>query len=220
MKKIVIFDLDGTLLDTLTDLTNAVNKALYYKNLPERQMEDIRRFVGNGAKKLMERASDGLLSDEEEQALLELFLRIYQKEQQKNTKPYNGIMPMLSALKARKIPLMVCSNKPHEATKALVDYYFQGFFLDAYGASSDIPQKPAPDMINRILEKYGVAPHEVLYIGDSEVDVLTAGNANVELLACSWGFRDKEFLLETGAQKIIQAPEEILAHLFTGEVYE
>ena len=184
MKTGILFDLDGTLLDTLEDLADAVNHTMRQFGYPERTLEEVRCFVGNGARKLIERAvPDGADVD----AVLAAFRTYYDAHCQVKTKPYGGIMEALAELE-KKYPIAVVSNKPDSAVKSLCADYFPGLY--ARGESTDCPRKPAPDMVFKAMEAIGV--ERCIYVGDSEVDVLTAKNAGMPCLSVLWGFRDRE----------------------------
>lgn len=179
----ILFDLDGTLLDTLEDLHDAVNFALGTLGYPERSMEEVRRFVGNGARHLMERAvPDG----EDPEKAFALFRAHYDTHCRVKTRPYEGIGEVLAVL-GEKYPIAIVSNKPDSAVKTLCADYFPGIY--ARGESTDCPRKPAPDMIFQTMKEIGV--ERCIYVGDSEVDVLTAQNAGVPCLSVLWGFRDR-----------------------------
>ena len=185
----ILFDLDGTLLDTLEDLKDGVNYALVTLGYPERTLEEVRRFVGNGARKLMELAvpegADG-------EAAFAVFKPYYDAHCQIKTKPYAGSPEALTYLKER-YPVAIVSNKPDSAVKALCADYFPGIY--ALGEAPGCPRKPAPDMVFKAMEAIGV--DRCIYVGDSEVDVLTAKNANVPCLSVLWGFRHREEIENT-----------------------
>ena len=185
----ILFDLDGTLLDTLEDLKDGVNYALRTLGYPERSLEEVRRFVGNGARRLMELAVPEGTDGEEAFAV---FKPYYDAHCQIKTKPYDGIPEALEYLK-EKYPIAIVSNKPDSAVKALCADYFPGIY--ALGEASGCPRKPAPDMVFKAMEAIGVDTS--VYVGDSEVDVLTAKNAGVPCLSVLWGFRDREELENT-----------------------
>ena len=190
MKTGILFDLDGTLLDTLEDLADAVNHTLRQFGYPERTLEEVRCFVGNGARKLIERAvPDGADVD----AALAAFRAYYYAHCRVKTKPYGGIMEALAELK-KKYPIAVVSNKPDSAVKSLCADYFPGLY--ARGESTDCPRKPAPDMVFKAMEAIGV--ERCIYVGDSEVDVLTAKNAGMPCLSVLWGFRDRDEIEAAG----------------------
>ena len=206
MKKIgLLFDLDGTLLDTLGDLQTSVNYALEQVGLPMRSLQEIRRFVGNGAKNLITRAVDGKADVEE---VLGIFQKHYAANCQIKTAPYPGILPMLEAL-GKKYPIAIVSNKPDVAVKSLCRDYFPGIF--ALGETKELPRKPAPDMVRKAMELLGM--ENGIYIGDSEVDVITARNAGMPCISVLWGFRDREEIREQGGmhfcERVEQLPEMI-----------
>lgn len=209
--KACIFDLDGTLLDSLTDLANSANAALRSVQLPVRTINEVRQFVGNGVRVLMERAvPPGTDSATLEQAYA-AFLDIYAREKAHYTKPYAGIVETVQALEARGIRCAVLSNKEDGAVAALCAQYFPGLFEWTQGMRPGIRPKPAPDALEAICARMSVERSEVLYIGDSEVDVKTAAAAGVPLVAVTWGFRTPQTLREAGATTLIDHPKELLA---------
>lgn len=205
-----IFDLDGTLLDTLDDLANSCNMALQSVGLPVRSRDEVRAFVGNGVRKLMERAVPiGTTSDVLETAYAN-FLEIYAREKAHYTKPYAGIVETVQALEARGLRCAVLSNKDDTAVRPLCAQYFPGLFEWTQGMRPGIRPKPAPDALLAICARMGVDVAEAVYIGDSEVDVQTAAAAGMRLVAVTWGFRSPETLAAAGATTCINAPEELL----------
>ena len=190
MKTGLLFDLDGTLLDTLGDLTDATNYALSQFGLPLRTQQEIRSFVGNGAKRQITLAMGAEEDDPRVDTVLAVYKQYYNAHCQIRTAPYAGIPEALALL--ADFPMAVVSNKPHSATKALAEKFFPGMY--ARGEQTGIPRKPAPDMIFRTMEDLGV--ERCVYIGDSEVDILTAQNAGVPCLSVLWGFRDREQLTQ------------------------
>lgn len=200
----VIFDLDGTLLDTLEDLTDSTNTILRHYGLPQRSREEVRRFVGNGAGVLIQKALPGLPGDPGWQEALATFQTHYAKNCQVKTKPYDGIPAALAAL-AGEFPMAIVSNKPDAAVKALCSQYFPGLY--AQGEADGCPRKPAPDMVYRAMEAIGV--EKCIYVGDSEVDVQTAKNAEAVCLSVLWGFRNRQELEEAGAAYFCDDPAEL-----------
>lgn len=204
-----IFDLDGTLLDTLHDLAASTNYALRTYGMPEHSEDDVRRFVGNGVKKLMERAmpegTDNPLFDE----AYACFRQHYLKHNLDTTAPYEGVMPMLKELKKRGKNIAVVSNKFYAATRELCRHFFGDLVPVAIGEREDIRKKPAPDTVIEALRELGVDKEGAVYIGDSDVDIMTAKNSGMPCVSVLWGFRDKEFLLEHGATTLISKPEEM-----------
>ena len=211
MYETIIFDLDGTLLDTLDDLWAAVNAALKKFSLPLRTKEEVRSFVGNGIVKLMERSA-GKVEKEVFDGVLAEFKRYYGEHCEDNTKPYEGIMPLLEELKKRGIKTAVVSNKADFAVKKLAEGYFQGLLQEAVGENEEggIRKKPAPDSLLAVMQRLGAGTRSTVYVGDSEVDIQTAQNAGVECISVTWGFKDREFLVENGATLLIDEPKELL----------
>ena len=210
MMKAIIFDLDGTLLDTLEDLTNAVNAALEHCGMPLRSLDEVRCFVGNGLRNLMIRAvPDGEENPKFEEALS--FLKDYYAVHCKdNTGPYPGIMEMLDELKERGITMAIVSNKIDSAVKELDKEYFNGYMSAAIGEMEGVARKPAPDTVLKALEECDLKPEDAIYVGDSDVDIATAKNTGIPCISVSWGFRDTAFLKEHGATQIIDNPAELL----------
>ena len=210
MYKLAVFDLDGTILDTLEDLTSAVKFALENNGLPTRSRDEVRSFVGNGIVNLMKRAAGENAKDGDK--VLADFKEYYKAHCAEQTKPYKGILTLLDNLKANGVKLAVLSNKAHFATIALADRYFPGVFDTVAGENetAGIRKKPAPDALYAIIERYGANKKETVYIGDSEVDIQTAKNAGVDCISVCWGFKDETFLKTNGASVIVKSPEEIL----------
>jgi phosphoglycolate phosphatase len=212
MKKTTyIFDLDGTLLDTLQDLAAAVNFALRKNGMEEHSIDDIRRFVGNGVRKLIERAvPDGSKNPRIDEVFAD-FRSYYMQHSLDTTKPYDGITEILQELKQRGCKMAVVSNKMMAATQELVAHFFPEIEV-AIGENEaeGICKKPAPDMVFEALNRLGAEAESAVYIGDSDVDIQTAKNAGVPCISVLWGFRNREFLLEHGAQHFIEKPSEII----------
>lgn len=208
--KTVIFDLDGTLLDTLYDLWSGVNYALQTCSMPEKSIDEVRMAVGNGVEKLMERCVPNGKNNPRFPECLSLFRTYYAKISMEHTKPYNGIVQLLERLHTDGFRLAVVSNKFHDATVSLVKNFFP--MIDAAAGEREecgIRKKPAPDTVNAILHAFGVLPHTCVYVGDSDVDIETAKNAHMPCISVSWGFRDAAFLQAHGAEKIVATPEEL-----------
>ncbi len=207
-----IFDLDGTLLDTLTDLAASTNYALRTHGMPEHTIDEVRRFVGNGVRKLMERAvpdgTDNPLFDE----AFATFRQHYMEHSLDTTRPYEGIPEMLAALKAKGCHLAVVSNKMMAATQELCRHFFPETIEVAIGENEaeGIRKKPAPDTVIAALRQLGVGEEGAVYVGDSDVDIATARNSNLPCISVLWGFRDRDFLLQHGASTLISAPKELL----------
>lgn len=214
-KKAVVFDLDGTLLYTLEDLKNATNYALKQNGMPERTLDEVRRFVGNGVKLLMERAvPDGADNPKFEKTFSD-FKEYYEAHCNDNTAPYDGIMELLKELKLNGIKLAIVSNKLDPAVKELNQLYFKEYMTSAVGEMEEegIRKKPAPDMVQKALKELGVTQDEAIYVGDSDVDIATAKNSGLECVSVTWGFRDVEFLKEHGATNLIDEPVELLNYV-------
>lgn len=206
-----IFDLDGTLLYTLEDLANSVNYAMEQSHYPTHSIDEVRNMVGNGVKVLIERAVPSGTSREETLHALSIFQQHYLIHNQDTTRPYEGIMEMLNALKQAGKKVAVVSNKFDKATKALCDKYFPGLIDIAVGENeaAGIRKKPYPDMVMEVMQELGVSADESVYIGDSEVDIDTARNASLPCITVLWGFREKDFLKEKGAKCFVTSPLEI-----------
>ena len=202
----VLFDLDGTLLDTLDDLTASTNAALAAFSLPPRTRDEVRRFVGNGAERLIRLALPGKETDPPVEEVLKAFREHYNAHCLDRTRPYDGLMEALEAL---SMPAAIVSNKPDSAVKPLCSRFFPG--IPAFGETADCPRKPAPDMLFRGLAALGA--DRCVYVGDSEVDILTAKNAGVPCLSVLWGFRDKDTLEAAGGTVFCRTPEELPAIL-------
>lgn len=215
MKKAVIFDLDGTLLNTLDDLADSTNYALSKFGYPTRTIEEVRQFVGNGVAKLIERAIPEGKNNPNFEKCLAIFKENYAQNMYNKTAPYNGIIEMLSNLKSKGIKIAVVSNKFDLAVKELCKKYFEGFIDFAAGENEaqGIKKKPAPDTVISVLNEFNFAPEDAVYVGDSDVDIMTAKNSKMSCISVTWGFRDEKFLLENGATILINAPSEIYNHL-------
>jgi phosphoglycolate phosphatase len=209
----VIFDLDGTLLDTLGDLRDSVNYALAFHGYPTRTTEEVRQFVGNGVAKLVERALPGGLENPDFSAVLATFRSHYQDHSQVLTAPYPGILSLLEELKKRKIPMAVVSNKMDSAVKPLCEHYFGNLIPVAIGEREGVHKKPAPDSVIQAAEELQVPLADCVYVGDSDVDLDTARNAGIPCIAVTWGFRSRAFLAEHGANCYADTPAEILLRL-------
>ena len=204
MKTGIIFDLDGTLLNTLEDLLDATNYALAQCGYPARTLSELRRFVGNGAENQIRMSLPAGASPEEVQRVLKIYKPYYTEHCQVKTRPYDGIWESLAILK-EKYPIAVVSNKPDAAVKTLCGQMFPGIF--ALGEAPDCPRKPAPDMVHKACRAIGV--DTCVYVGDSEVDVRTAKNAGVPCLSVLWGFRDREDIEAAGGQYFCESPAQL-----------
>ena len=207
--KTYIFDLDGTLLSTLADLAASTNYALRTHHMPERSLDEVRRFVGNGVKKLMERAIPDGLNNPLFEETFATFRQHYMQHNLDTTQPYPGIMQLLEQLKTEGKNIAVVSNKFYAATRELCRHFFGDLVPVAIGEREDIRKKPAPDTVIEALRELGVDKEGAVYIGDSDVDIMTAKNSGMPCVSVLWGFRDKEFLLEHGATTLISQPKDM-----------
>ena len=203
----VIFDLDGTLLNTLEDLADSTNYALAHHGFPVRTLEEVRQFVGNGVAMLIHRAVPAGTNPEEEAACLDTFRRHYLTHMRCKTAPYPGIPELLERLKKAGCAVAVVSNKFDAAVKELCADYFGAQVPVAIGESEGVRKKPAPDTVYRALEELGIPAARAVYVGDSEVDIETARNTGMDCISVSWGFRDTAFLLAHGAWAVAANPE-------------
>lgn len=209
----VIFDLDGTLLNTLDDLAGAVNHALALHGYPTRTLDEVRRFVGNGIANLIHRALPDGVDAEREAAVLADFRTYYAAHDLDATAPYAGVREMLCALHEAGIPMAVVSNKIESAVETLRQHFFADTIAVAIGDHPSRPRKPAPDGTYAALARLGVSADEAIFVGDSEVDVDTARNADMRLLAVTWGFRDVDTLRARGATQFADTPAEAARYL-------
>lgn len=205
----VIFDLDGTLLDTLWDLTDATNYALKECGYPERSYDEIRRFVGNGVEMLIRRAVPQDTSEDRIQEVLAIFKIFYMHNSKNSTKPYDGIIELLESLKKKGFKIGVVSNKFDKAVKKLCNDYFFGLIDIATGESCNVPKKPSPIGVLKTIEEIGATPDKSVMIGDSETDIQTAKNAGIVSIGVLWGFRDEKTLVEAGADELVDSPERL-----------
>jgi phosphoglycolate phosphatase len=207
----VVFDLDGTLLNTLEDLTDSTNYALEAFGLPTRSIEEIRHFVGNGVRKLIERAVPEGENDPDFEEIFSTFKTHYSKNCRNKTRPYDGIREMLEKLSHSDYKMAIVSNKFDSAVKKLCDEFFWQYISVAVGNSDGVKPKPAPDTVFTALKELGSEPDEAVYVGDSQVDIETAKNAGLDIISVSWGFRTKQELKDAGATTIIEKPEDLPA---------
>ena len=207
-----VFDLDGTLLDTLGDLAASTNYALRTHGMPEHSLDDVRRFVGNGVRVLMERAVPQGAENPQFEAAFQTFREHYMQHSLDTTKPYDGILETLEVLKAEGCRLAVVSNKMMAATQELCRHFFRDTIEVAIGEheAQGIHKKPAPDTVNEAFRQLGVGKERAVYVGDSDVDILTARNSGLPCISVLWGFRDRDFLIQHGAETFISAPSELL----------
>ena len=209
--KAVIFDLDGTLINSLNDLADSGNELLRTYGYEPYPVERYRFFVGNGSRKLMERILPAGTAPEEIDKALAVYKGIYAQRYLNKTRPYAGMPEVLAALRARGIKLGVCTNKHVEAATTIVGTLFkEGTFDELLGDKPGLKRKPDPSGVLAIADRLGVKPEEVAYLGDTQVDMLTAKNAGFYPVGVLWGFRDKQELLDNGAQVLLSRPEELL----------
>ncbi len=209
----VIFDLDGTLLDTLEDLADAVNHVLRENGMQERSLEEVRRFVGNGVRRLLELAVPGGKGEPGFEEILARFREYYGRHCNDKTHAYDGILPLLRKLTERGYALAIVSNKPDAAVKELAEIYFEGLVPVAIGEREGIAKKPAPDTVFSALKELGRPAERAVYVGDSEVDIMTARNAGLPCITVLWGFREEAFLRQHGAACLVRQPAEVLQYV-------
>lgn len=211
--KAVIFDLDGTVLDTLADLKTSVNFALSKNGLPERSLKEIRAFVGNGIRKLIERSVPANTAPETYDAVFADFRAHYREHCADETGAYDGIKDLLLLLKERGIHTAVVSNKAHFEVCKLCELYFDGLFESCAGEREGIRKKPAPDAVNALIDRFGLEKNDCVYIGDSETDIETAHNAGIDCISVLWGFRDEAQLKENGASLFVKTCAELTEYI-------
>ena len=213
MYKAIVWDLDGTLLDTLSDLSAAVNAALGMHGLPGHTEEEVRLAVGNGIRKLIERTVPAGTPVEITDAVFLSFKEYYKDHMNDRTAPYAGILELLTDLSRAGVKMAIVSNKADFATKELARQHFDGVIDVAVGEREGVRKKPAPDAVFAALSEMGVTPSEAVFIGDSEVDVETGRNAGMDTVAVTWGFRETEILRAAGADRLVSTPEELRKEL-------
>ena len=204
-----VFDMDGTILDTLEDLRDSVNASLRWAGFPERTTEEVRAFVGNGAARLIERAVPPGTDAAVTRRVLDYYRPYYGEHAQIKTGPYPGMTEALAALKAGGVRLAVVSNKPDPTAKQLAAHYFPGLFEVTVGAVDGRAVKPAPDALLEAMAVLGVGPEETVYVGDSDVDIETAKNAGMPCISVAWGFRSEAFLRAHGAERVLLRCDEL-----------
>lgn len=210
--KAVLFDLDGTLMNTLDDLADAVNFALDFFGFETHSIDKYRYFVGNGIPNLIMRATPENHRDATTLAAVKKkFYEYYNLHSMEKTRPYSGIPETLAALKKAGIKTAVVTNKDDAAAKIIINGFFSNSFDFVFGASEDIPKKPDPTIVRIATEKLGVTADECVFVGDSCVDMETAGNSGIYSVGVTWGFRPKAELVEYGASSIVDTPEEIIS---------
>ena len=210
MYKCVIFDLDGTLLDTLEDLADSVNQMLEKFSCPQRSLDEVRCFVGNGMKNLVGRSVPEGFDKNNLEAAYEFFREVYRKNMQNKTRPYNGITECLEELKNLGIKIAVTSNKNNDAVKNLCKEYFGEYISHAVGMREGIQPKPDPEMVNRVIAEMCFEKCDCIFVGDSETDIRTAKNSELTSVGVLWGFRGREILEKENADYIISHPAELI----------
>lgn len=216
MYQLAIFDLDGTLLDTLADLRQGINYALGTQGFASRSMAEVRAFVGNGIRKLVERAVPAGTSEAQMDAVYEAFNPYYAKHCADLTVPYDGILPLLQKLQAQGVVCALVSNKPDYAVQTLAAQYFPGLLAASAGAKDGVRKKPAPDSVFAVIHQLGAEGLRAVYIGDSEVDLQTAQNAALPCISVSWGFRDRSVLEQAGAACICDTVDALYQAICNG----
>lgn len=222
--KLVIFDMDGTILDTLQDLTDSVNHSLSVNGYQTRTLKEIRSFLGNGRRKLVERAVPDNITTEEIDKVFNELVKYYPKNCTNKTKPYEGIIELFEKLKENGIHIAVNSNKDDSEVRILVNKYYDNLVEYSVGAMENVPKKPANDGVNTIMEYFNVSREETIYVGDSDVDIKTAVNSNIDAFIVDWGFRDHDCLQDcinkvyedmnySGNMEIVSGCEELLNKL-------
>ncbi len=207
--KLVIFDMDGTILNTIDDLAVSLNYTLKMHGYPEHSTEDVRKFVGNGIRKLIERAVPENTPSAQIDTLFEIFNSHYKIHCADNTKPYDGIIKILKNLRSKEIKTAVVSNKADYAVKDLCQKYFEGLFDCAVGERSGLKKKPSADPVNKVISDLGIDRSDSVYVGDSDVDIETAINSDMDCIVVEWGFRDRDFLIEHGAKVLVSSADEL-----------
>lgn len=208
--KLAIFDMDGTILDTLEDLADSVNYALEACGMPKRSIEEVRKFVGNGIRKLIERAVAHGADEEQINQVFDTFNNYYKDHCAIKTKAYDGIVEVISELRKAGIKTAVVSNKADYGVQSLCESYFKGLFDFAVGEREGVRRKPYPDSVLAVLDRFEISRENAVYIGDSEVDYETSVNAEVDSIMVTWGFRDEDFIRSKGARVFVNKPHELL----------
>ncbi len=207
----IIFDLDGTLLNTLDDLWASVNYSLAQNGYPCRSKEEVRRFLGNGVRVLIEKSMPDGSSNEEIEEVLNTFRPYYVAHAMEATRPYDGVAEMLKELKRKGYKTAIVSNKPDAAVQELYESMFKDKIDIALGERPDVRRKPSPDMVLKVMKLLSSSREESIYVGDSEVDYSTAKNSGLPCISVSWGFRDRDYLVSIGSERIIDTPNELLS---------
>lgn len=206
---IAIFDLDGTLLNTLDDLVDSVNHALATSGMPTRTSDEIRSFLGNGFESLIKKSVPEGLSESLTNGIIRDFKSYYHYNCMLRTKPYDGICDLLGKIRSQGCKLAVVSNKGDAAVKSLCEKFFPNLLDISVGEREGIERKPSPDTVVEVLKLTGISASDAVYIGDSEVDILTAANAGIDCISVDWGYRTRDELLSSGAKKIASNTDEL-----------
>ena len=214
--RLAIFDLDGTVLETLCDLKNSLNAALEQAGYPTHSLEKVRQMVGNGMVNLVQRSLEPVTDRDAFTQVYELFRAHYGEHCFDHTRPYEGICALLRRLRENGIQTALITNKNQDAMKKYTERFFPGLFDFESGFRDDVPPKPAPDSVNACLEALGVCRRDAVFIGDSEVDLQTAKNAGMDVVSVTWGFRDRALLEELGADAFADTVDE-LQQILLGE---
>ena len=217
MYRLAIFDLDGTLVDSLEDLAASYNEVLTAMGCPVYPVESYRQFVGNG---LIRLAEDVLPADRQSDAdikrFCDMFAEVYSRRYAENTRPYPGMTELIAKLSSGGVYTAVVSNKPHEFARRIVHEMFGDTFTEVCGKTDDMPKKPAPDLVLAIMERCGVQPDDAVMVGDSSVDIQTGQNAGIHTIGCTWGFRGRDELTAAGAEHLADTADDlyriIMAH--------
>lgn len=206
---LVIFDMDGTILNTLDDINNAVNAALSKYGYPLKTIDETRKNVGNGLRKTLERSFAKMPQESEFEEILKDMLEYYSDHSADNTRPYDGINELIADIREAGYLTAVISNKKDSAVQDLCEEYFKNLFVESIGERQGQKLKPAPDAIYDLTKRLNISLSRTIYIGDSDVDLATAANANIDCIAVTWGFRDEEFLVKNGAKIIAHNPDDV-----------
>ena len=209
-RRAAVFDMDGTLLDTLGDITDAVNAAMRFARVPERTRDEVRAFIGNGARRLIERSLPPDASRETQEATLRFYRAFYDAHAQIKTAPFPGVPEALLALRDAGVRLAVASNKPDAGVKRLAEHYFPGLFDAALGDRPGLRAKPCPDLLETAMGLLKTGPENTVYIGDSDVDILTARACGLPCVSVTWGYRGEDFLRASGAAAFAHTPDELV----------
>lgn len=209
MKKAIVFDLDGTLLNTLEDLADSTNYALGACGFPARTLEEVRRFVGNGIRKLIERAVPKTATEPKITECFNIFCEHYKQNMENKTAEYDGISEMLSTLYAAGYKMAIVTNKADFAAQVLCGNLFGKYIKTVVGSVDNRPNKPAPDGVYYALQQMGVSKDEAVFVGDSEVDILTAQNAEIDAIGVLWGFRNLEDLEKVGVKTTVKTTKDL-----------